>query len=163
MPRWSFFNLFILYMWLFYLPVCLCTMWTRRGYRIKIVVTYRCLWATMCLLGFELWDSGRTVGALSLWGISPAHRDGLLLWLEGSQLCQNCWLAFVPQQLVQHPPALWKGVSRLALDFLMSSDQSVLLSYSAEQPRATSLACTVWGILGTIVTSYSTPDTSILP
>lgn len=26
-------------MWLFYLLVCLCTMWTRRGYCIKIVVT----------------------------------------------------------------------------------------------------------------------------
>jgi hypothetical protein len=33
---------------------------------------YRWLWATMCLLGFELRTSGRAVGELNHWAISPA-------------------------------------------------------------------------------------------
>jgi hypothetical protein len=33
---------------------------------------YGWLWATMWLLGFELWTFGRAVGALNRWAISPA-------------------------------------------------------------------------------------------
>jgi hypothetical protein len=33
---------------------------------------YRWLWATMWLLGIELRTSGRAVGALNRWAISPA-------------------------------------------------------------------------------------------
>ena len=39
---------------------------------------HRWLWATMCLLGIELRTSGRALGALNLWAISPAPESGLL-------------------------------------------------------------------------------------
>ena len=46
---------------------------------------YSWLWATMWLLGFELRTSGRAVGALNLWAISPApERLILFIWIHCS-------------------------------------------------------------------------------
>jgi hypothetical protein len=42
---------------------------------------YRWLWATMLFLGIELRISGRAVGALNCWAISPAPLNTLLCFL----------------------------------------------------------------------------------
>jgi len=54
---------------------------------------YRWLWATMWLLGFELRTSGRAVGALNRWAISPAPSSLLQLVISSFSGCALCWWA----------------------------------------------------------------------
>jgi hypothetical protein len=41
---------------------------------------YRCFWATIWLLGFELRTYERAVSALTCWAILPAHIFGSIVW-----------------------------------------------------------------------------------
>ena len=52
---------------------------------------YRWLWTTMWLLGIELRTSGRVVGALNCWAISPALPQTFLFLL----LLHLCFLIFL--------------------------------------------------------------------
>jgi hypothetical protein len=53
---------------------------------------YRWLWATMWLLGVELRTSGRAVGALNRWAISPAQENSFCQVLNGATV--QSWVFF---------------------------------------------------------------------
>jgi hypothetical protein len=61
-------RIYLFYVWVLDLYICIYTCMPEEGIRSH----YRWLWATMWLLGIELRTSGRAVGALNHWAISPA-------------------------------------------------------------------------------------------
>ena len=67
---------------------------------------YGWLWATMCLLEFELRTFGRAVGALNRWAISPPPRYFLFTFQMMSPFLFPLWKPTIPSPLplLTNPP-----------------------------------------------------------
>jgi hypothetical protein len=98
---------------------------------------YRCLWATMWLLGIELRTSGRAVNVLNCWAITPAPIFNFMLsfsfqgyvdvsGLLGAHRGQGGKSSHVPASSIFYPPK-WLCTHQGRLDFIIKNVRIALV------------------------------------